>query len=130
MTLTPLQRITLTAYLEYGHTPPTWGKRFRRAWRRHMILVGMGVIGVSAFLLGGVMEPAVGFAAFIAGAILGDVGMFRRFPHLWPALAQILDRERIGELLAEDGHGGNPAGSGVSSGKEKQRGSRSAPIPE
>ncbi len=94
--------MTLTAYLEYGASPPTWGKLLRRAWKRHLILFGLGALGVSLMLWNDAVDVAVGFAAFIAGAFLGDIGMFRRFLQLWPALTQVLDRGRIDELLAED----------------------------
>ena len=116
MKLTPLQRMTLTAYLEYGDSPPTWGKLIRRAWRRHLILVGTGVITVIVLLLLGGVEAVVGFAAFMAGAILGEIGMYRRFLHLWPALARVLNRKRIDELLAEDGRDGDILSSRESSG--------------
>src|SRR6266404_1076734 len=70
MALTPLQRMTLTAYLEYSHSPPTWLKLFFRSWRRHLILVGLGIAGVSLLLSLGAVEPAIGIGAFIAGALL------------------------------------------------------------
>jgi len=102
MKLTSLQRMTLGAYREYLDSPPTWVNLFRRAWKRHLTLIGIGAIGVILLMSMDSLEAAIGIGAFTAGAFVGDIGMFRRLLLLWPALEVVLNRDRIDELLAND----------------------------
>ena len=112
MKLTTLQRMTLSAYLEYAQSRPTLTKLFRRGWKRYVILFGLGALGASMLLSIQAAPFAAGFLAFIAGAVLGDIGAFRRYLHVWPVLTQVLDHQRIRELLAEDRRSSNIVGSG------------------
>ena len=111
MKLTSIQRANFAAYLEFEHSRPTWGNLIRRSWRRYAILGVLSVINVGIFLTYFSEEAAAIWSAFIAGILLGDIGSFRRFFDLWPALTQVLDRVRIRELLEADDDDGGKASS-------------------
>ncbi|HKI33431.1 MAG TPA: hypothetical protein VKA46_16370 [Gemmataceae bacterium] len=103
MELTRFQRKNLVAYRQYHDDPPTWGGYFRRTWHLYLFIVGWIIGGaLLVYWLGFPLVSAV-LLGMLAGCLIRDYGMYRKFLQLWPALAEILDWERIDDLLQ-----GNP----------------------
>lgn len=106
--ITPFQRKSLVAYLEYRESPPTIMRLVAKTWwywflllpfASFVLLLGLAVnIGLNEdynFL------PLI--IVFIAGFLFGKasylLSIFRQFINLWPALRDVLDWNRVEEKL-------------------------------
>ena len=99
--LTPLQRRYLRNLRDYCESPPTLAVIYAKTWRNTLGLFLLAGIGIGVGIL--LARPAVSWlcGAFISGALVRDLGYFRRTVQLWPTTRAILDRERLEELIAD-----------------------------
>jgi hypothetical protein len=102
MTLTRCQRHALRRYQEYRLRAPTLGGLLMLSWKAHVFLVLVFLAG--SYLCFVVEQPTAGWIliGMLFGALLRDVGLFRRFLQLWPALEATLDWQRVDEMLGPD----------------------------
>ncbi|HSG17855.1 MAG TPA: hypothetical protein VLE70_16240 [Anaerolineae bacterium] len=99
MQLTKSQRRNLELYATYRSAPPTFWSLFRHNLPR---LVFMALLVFLLYLL----APTAGtewLALIATGLFLGvlgrDIGRFWQFVRMWPALAAVLDWQRLDMLL-------------------------------
>jgi len=100
MNLTKLQKRNLEMYNHYRSSPPTYKFLFRRNLKRYLISLALVILVLTITTEG--LRP---FAWIILGmfinSTLKDVGIFRRFIHLWPVTSAVLNWEQIDKLLAD-----------------------------
>lgn len=104
--LSAVERRLLTAYMKYreqsprlaqliGQSMPGWGA---------VILLEIALLLVLTLFFGvEAIQPAVLLLVGITiGMISRDVGILRRFQHIWPLFHDLLNWERVEIVLAED----------------------------
>ena len=102
MQLTKLQRLVLISYRSYRQKPPRVLALLVTMWKADLILF-TAIAGFTwmCFYLG-----APQWGLFMIGMGVGaksrDLGIFRIFVKIWPALAAALDWERIDALIDPD----------------------------
>ncbi len=100
MPLTALQRTVLERYRTFRVSPPTLWRMMALASRNHAILSIIFSLG-SIYLY---LDESESFAGFVAGlgvgAILRDIGSFRKGIQIWPILTRVFDWQKIDDLLA------------------------------
>ncbi len=101
MTLTPVQRRTLRQYVALRFDDPGLGPYLRQSLRHYLLLALVFAIGGGAILLVSRVTFFWLLCGLIGGAVLRDIGHYRRFVQFWPVLRQTLDWERVAALLEE-----------------------------
>ncbi len=102
MRLTKLQRRNLEFSRRYRDAPLTLGALLSAMKFRY--LVGVAYFGGSAvltFFIWGVFPPILLSVCFLT-LLLRDLGNFLRTVQLWPLQQQIIDWEKVDQLLAAD----------------------------
>jgi hypothetical protein len=99
MQLSKAQRKTLEQYQTYRGIRPGVGYFIRLNLWRYLLLVGAGVVAYLLLLYLGVAGSAYGILGLVAGALLRDFALFRRFKESWPVVESLLDWERLNGLL-------------------------------
>ena len=101
--LTPFQRTYLRNLRSLFDSPPTTGRLIARSWRAYVLF--FAYFGFVFWLFWELNNPgAMWFMlGMAAGAVVRDLGLFRRSVQLWPVTQVIVDRRRVEELLGE-GH--------------------------
>ena len=97
--LTALERKLLVTYRAWHDRPPTLLRMVGMNWKPFLFLL---VYGLGSFALCVSFHiPNVGYLVlgFVCGAILRDLGTFRRLYKLWPFLDEVLNWRRIDQLL-------------------------------
>lgn len=101
MRLNKPQALALEEFRRYRSKQPSYVGYLRKNWWRYLIFVIL-------FLLFALLGFAMGdswVVAFVAGLLFGIVMVeesnVRHFRRLWPAMAAVLDWERIDQLLEE-----------------------------
>ena len=99
MQLTPIQRIVLQRYLDYQKHGPTFASLMRQSWRAELIVIIVSVLG--AWVVYRLHFPAMSYfiVGLMVGALARDAGSFRRVVQIWPAIAQVLDWQRVEQAL-------------------------------
>ena len=97
MDLTPFQRVNLALYRQLRDTKPTWAWYLRKNCRRFLVLGGIGIGGASLVTWLGSPVAGVGLLGLVAGVLIRDLGMIRRFLLFWPVL-QVLNWQALEEL--------------------------------
>jgi hypothetical protein len=102
MIVTKVQRRALTVYKKFRQHEPSLGSMLMLAWKAELLLVALMACVACYFLwidLPGSDYVIAGIAGATVGVVLRDVGWYRRFVQLWPALVQLLDWTRIEQIL-------------------------------
>jgi hypothetical protein len=99
MPLSKVQRQTLEQYRSYRGKRPGAVYFVRLNLWRYVLLVGVAVVGFMVLLSLGVSAPAYLLLGLLAGALLRDYALFRRFKHSWPVVEGLLDWDRLNDLL-------------------------------
>jgi hypothetical protein len=75
---------------------------FQQAWKVELILIAVSALGVyAAYTLHAYWAAFIVVGLFI-GALARDVGSFRRVIQIWPVFAEVLDWQRVDQLLDQD----------------------------
>ena len=109
--LTRRQRKTLQFYLKYRDQPPTVSGLVAMSvgrWLALIVLISIVFGCALAFMM--LMDASLTVVLFLLGLVIGmslgatarDTGIFRNFVHVWPALHDVLNWQRIEERLGED----------------------------
>jgi hypothetical protein len=99
MQLTKVQRQMLEQYRAYRGNRPGVGFFVRLNLWRYLLLVGAAVVAFLLLLFLGAGGSACLVLGLVAGALLRDIALFRRFKNTWPVTERVLDWERIDYLL-------------------------------
>ena len=102
MALTKLQRIVLHRYQGYRSRPPTFLGLLQQSWQVEAILIAASAIGVWYTYRSHLYGTAYFIGGLLLGALARDVGTFRRVLQAWPALSQVLDWQRMEQVLGEE----------------------------
>ena len=98
MHLTTWQYKTLKAYLEYRDRPPSWIGYIKRSWRVYLLIIAtFGLAAAIAYAIE-LRELSLVFGGMLAGLLLRDFGVYRKFLQVWPLLNVIFDWEYMKEL--------------------------------
>ena len=100
MPLTTLQRTVLERYRTFRESPPTIWRLMALASRNHAILFILISLGSIFFYLEASESAGLFYAGIGVGVILRDFGSFRTVIRIWPALARVLDWQKIDDLLS------------------------------
>lgn len=110
--LSPTQRKYLSSWRAFHDKPPTIAELIRLNVRRFLIL-SICLVGPSVMAVydRSYVVAAMGLGVFF-GILLRDFGAFRTTVYLWPALNNVVDWNRLNELLDEEKppvpHGSSP----------------------
>ena len=102
MKLTRIQRRNLVLFEQYRNRPATiWGLLWfsRKVYLLMSLYFGI-LMGGAYWMLGEYAAGAVGIGYF--SMILRDIGYFRRTAMVWPVLREVIDYEKVSELLKAD----------------------------
>jgi len=102
MALTKIQRIVLQRYQGYRQQPPTLLGLFRQSWQVEAILIVASALVIWFAYNSYVFWAVYLVAGLLVGALARDVGSFRRFLQVWPALSQVLDWQRVEQELSQE----------------------------
>ncbi|MBS0204330.1 MAG: hypothetical protein JSS49_15610 [Planctomycetes bacterium] len=102
MQLSPAQRKNLSIWRAFHDEPPTVAELIRLNVRRILIL-SICFVGPSAIAISdrSYSVAAMGLGMFL-GILLRDFGAFRATVHFWPALNDVVDWNRLDELLDKE----------------------------
>jgi hypothetical protein len=100
MHLTNWQHKNLKAYLEYRDRPPSWIGYIKRSWRVYLLIfASFGLVAALDYALE-FRELSLVMVGMLAGLLLRDFGVYRKFLQVWPLLDAIFDWEYMKELEA------------------------------
>ena len=99
--LTALQRKVLRNYREYCDQTPTLSTLLIKSLPVLSLLVIYIVVAGGLMLFVDMGNAALFLWGMGAGVLLHQVSVFRVFLRVWPAVAAIVDRQRLDELLDE-----------------------------
>jgi hypothetical protein len=99
MQLTKVQRQTLEQYRAYRGNRPGVGFFVRLNLGRYLLSVVLALVAFLMASLAGATGLAYLVLGLLAGALLRDFGLLRRFGKTWPVTETALDWERIDDLL-------------------------------
>jgi len=101
MALTKLERMVLQKYRAYLQKPPTFTDLFMAAARRLFVIAVFGAFARFYLYDNGSQQVAFFIAGVAVGAIFRAIGQLRVLSKAFPITLQILDANRINELLAQ-----------------------------
>jgi len=99
MQLTKVQRQMLEQFRAYRGIRPGVGFFIRLNLWRYLLLVVAAVVAFLLLLFLGAGGSAYLVLGLVAGALLRDFALFRRFKNTWPVTERVLDWERVSGLL-------------------------------
>ncbi len=99
MKLTKLQRKTLEFFHSFRTAPPTIGRQLRFNWFAWLPLLIIAVLGVIVLLTPGLANAGWLWLGLVVGAFLRDIGRFRQLVRVWPIYKEIINWQRVSELL-------------------------------
>jgi len=99
MALTGLQRTLLRRYQGYRSKPPTFLGLLRQSWQVEVILIAASAFGAWYAYHSHLYGAACFIGGLLVGALARDIGIFRRALQVWPALLQVLDWQRVEQVL-------------------------------
>lgn len=100
--LSPAQRTRLQLSLDFRDRPLTVWALIGANSRRYAILLATACVVTGLLYLIDRPIPAALIGAFVAGALLRDVGWFRQQIIGWPLTCAIVDWQEVERLVASD----------------------------
>ena len=102
MALTKLQKIVLQRYQAYRLQPPTFLGLLQQAWEVEVSLIILCGIVVWYAYSSHMYAAAYFIGGLLVGALARDVATFRRVLQIWPALSQVLDWQRVEQVIKQE----------------------------
>jgi hypothetical protein len=99
MKLTKLQRKTLEFFHSHRSETPTIGCQLRFNWFAWVPLVVIGILGCFVLLTPGCEKAGWLWIGLVGGAFARDLGRYRGVVRVWPAYQEIINWQRVSELL-------------------------------
>jgi hypothetical protein len=99
MKLTKLQKKTLQFFNLFRTEPPTIGRQLRFNWFAWLPLLIIAVLGCVVLLTPGFENAGWLWIGLVVGAFFRDIGRFRGLVRVWPVYKEIINWQRISELL-------------------------------
>ncbi len=106
--LSPRQRQTLQSMLKLRDESPTAAGLVSANWWRYLILLGyfalLGTgVGVGVYFGQSYLIPVgCGFGGMLFGVFVRDFGMVAATSHTWPVTREVIDWQKVQQLLDED----------------------------
>ena len=101
MKINKSQRILLQYLRATKETGPSLLKMYSLCWKCNIFLVSIILVLISSDLYFGVSQQSILFYGFIIGAIVRDHGVKRRQKINWPVQNEIINWEKVDNLLNE-----------------------------
>ncbi len=102
MKLTKLQKKTLQYFESFSTETPTVIRQMRFNWFAWLPLLIIGVLGLLLLFTPGFECAGWLWIGLVAGAVFRDIGRFRGIVRVWPVYREIIDWQRVKELLKTD----------------------------
>jgi hypothetical protein len=99
MKLTKYQKKTLRFFYSFQTEPPTVVRQLRFNWFACLPLLIFAVLGWMLVLIPGFENAGVLLIGVCAGAFFRDIGRFRALVCVWPIYKEIINWQRVSELL-------------------------------
>jgi hypothetical protein len=99
MKLTKIQRKTLQFLLLFFPIKPTIGRQLRFNWFAWLPLLALCAIGCIFAFTSGLSSLGWWVIGMAVGAFSRDIGRFRLFVRVWPVYKEIINWQRVTELL-------------------------------
>ena len=99
MKLTKLQKKTLQFFNLFRAEPPTIVGQLRFNWFAWLPLLIIAVLGCVVLLTPGFENAGWLWIGLVVGAFFRDIGRFRGLVRVWPVYKEIINWQRISELL-------------------------------
>lgn len=106
MQLTTLQVKLLNRYRQWRQNPPTVFSLLCLEWKAELMLVGYCLLA-GAYCYWAEMQVTLYLVCgAMFGALTRDIGLFRRTTQIWPMLSEVIDWNRVDQVLDQQGSSG------------------------
>ena len=102
MKMTKLQRKTLQFFDLFRSETPTVGRQLRFNWFAWIPLLIIALLGLLLLFTPGFECGGWLWIGLVAGAFFRDIGRFRGLVRVWPVYREIINWQRVKELLETD----------------------------
>jgi hypothetical protein len=99
MKLTRLQRKTLQYFHAFRSESPTVGRQLSFNWVAWLPLLVVAVLGCIVLLAPGFENVGWLWIGLVVGAFFRDIGRYRGIVRVWPVYQEIINWQRVSELL-------------------------------